>query len=150
LEDDSSSSLDSAPLKTRRLLANGAAVSGHSRSVISKVAAPDAAVARKKQAVKTGPAARGGGGGHGGQGARGGGGSDSSNSGGTSPEELSRRQSMSLASKFRRFYAQYEQLYKDINSAVEPPSKARKDELLKMHYRLSEMKKMLVGAALGS
>jgi RNA polymerase II elongation factor ELL len=108
---------------------------------------PDASGTRKKLAAKAGaaassrlaPPAR----------VKGGGANatDSSNSGGTSPEEhqLSLRQSVTLASKFRRFYEKYERLYREISSAAEPPSKARKDELLQMHSSLREMKKMLVG-----
>ena len=73
---------------------------------------------------------------------------DSSNSDGTSPDEaLSLQQSMALASKFRRFYKTYEQLYRDISGAAEPPTRERRDKLLRMHARLTEMKRMLGGEA---
>lgn len=138
VDDDDSSSLDSAPLKTRRLLANGA--TGAVRKVSTATTATPDSAQRKKlatgpsgssrgaQAPQSRPAAH----------------TDSSNSGGTSPDEqLSQRQSMELASNFRRFYKTYEQLYTEISGAVEPPSKERLDELLRMHASLEDMKRML-------
>jgi RNA polymerase II elongation factor ELL len=140
MDDDDSSSLDSAPLKTRRLLANG---SGAVRKVSTAIApaTPDPAARKKLVAKAPSGSSRSGQAPQQQRAAV-----DSSDS--TSPDEaLSLRQSMALASKFRSFYKKYEQLYRDISGAAEPPSQERRDELLRMHTRLADMKRMIGGAA---
>lgn len=74
--------------------------------------------------------------------------SDSSSSQ-TSPTlpSLSFRQTVELSQKFQRYYKKYETLYWKLTESVAPPSQAQRDELLKMHKKLEEMKREIKASA---
>ncbi len=50
---------------------------------------------------------------------------------------------MDLGTKFRKYYARYEKLYKDISASVEAPSEKKKEELMSLHKMLGDIKKQL-------
>jgi RNA polymerase II elongation factor ELL len=72
----------------------------------------------------------------------------SDNSSGSPPLALSWRQSLELAKKFRTYYEKYAKLYTELSNSVEPPSQAKRDQLLNMHRKLEEMKKEVRSGAL--
>jgi RNA polymerase II elongation factor ELL len=72
----------------------------------------------------------------------------SDNSSGSPPLALSWRQSLELAKKFRTYYDRYAKLYTELSNSVEPPSQAKRDQLLNMHRKLEEMKKEVRSGAL--
>jgi RNA polymerase II elongation factor ELL len=72
----------------------------------------------------------------------------SDNSSGSPPLALSWRQSVELAKKFRTYYEKYAKLYTELSNSVEPPSQAKRDQLLSMHRKLEEMKREVRSGAL--
>ncbi|KAF2417434.1 hypothetical protein EJ08DRAFT_703410 [Tothia fuscella] len=72
----------------------------------------------------------------------------SDNSSGSPPLALSWRQSIDLAKKFRQYYDRYAKLYMELSNSAEPPSQAKRDQLLNMHRKLEEMKKEVRSGAL--
>jgi RNA polymerase II elongation factor ELL len=72
----------------------------------------------------------------------------SDNSSGSPPLALSWRQSVELAKKFRTYYEKYAKLYTELSNSVEPPSQAKRDQLLNMHRKLEEMKREVRSGAL--
>ena len=63
---------------------------------------------------------------------------------------LSWRQSVDMAHKFRRYYDRYVKLYHELAESLEPPSPTKRDELMKMHRTLEEMKRQINSGTLGS
>lgn len=64
------------------------------------------------------------------------------------PISLSYRQTLDLAQKFKRYYERYEKLYVELSNARDPPSDQKREELMKMHRKLEEMKRDIkTGAA---
>jgi RNA polymerase II elongation factor ELL len=61
----------------------------------------------------------------------------------TSPTlpSLSFRQTVELSQKFQRYYKKYEALYWKLTESATPPSQPQRDDLLKMHKKLEEMKR---------
>jgi RNA polymerase II elongation factor ELL len=72
----------------------------------------------------------------------------SDNSSGSPPLALSWRQSVELAKKFRTYYEKYAKLYTELSNSIEPPSQAKRDQLLSMHRKLEEMKREVRSGAL--
>ena len=56
---------------------------------------------------------------------------------------LSTRQRVDLATKFKRYYAQYHKLYMKLSQSTQRPSQMEMDELMKKHNKLAEMKAQL-------
>ncbi|KAK7181881.1 hypothetical protein DPSP01_009477 [Paraphaeosphaeria sporulosa] len=67
----------------------------------------------------------------------------------TSPTvpSLSFRQTVELSQKFQRYYKKYEALYWQLTESATPPSQAQRDDLLKMHKKLEEMKREIKAGA---
>ncbi|KAL5424073.1 hypothetical protein PMIN04_003398 [Paraphaeosphaeria minitans] len=67
----------------------------------------------------------------------------------TSPTvpSLSFRQTVELSQKFQRYYKKYEALYWKLTESATPPSQAQRDDLLKMHKKLEEMKREIKAGA---
>jgi RNA polymerase II elongation factor ELL len=63
---------------------------------------------------------------------------------------LSWRQSVDMAHKFRRYYDRYVKLYNELAESQEPPSQTRREELMKMHRTLEEMKRQINSGSLGT
>ncbi|CAI6339490.1 unnamed protein product [Periconia digitata] len=74
--------------------------------------------------------------------------SDSSSSQ-TSPSiaNLSFRQTVELSQKFQRYYKKYEDLYWQLSESEVAPTDAQRNELLKMHKKLEEMKREIKAGA---
>jgi RNA polymerase II elongation factor ELL len=64
-----------------------------------------------------------------------------------SPIAHSWRQSVDMATKFRRVYARYHKLYMELAEAKEAPSQGKREELMKMHRTLEKMKREINGAS---
>ncbi|KAF2450626.1 hypothetical protein P171DRAFT_426951 [Karstenula rhodostoma CBS 690.94] len=67
----------------------------------------------------------------------------------TSPTvpSLSFRQTVELSQKFQRYYKKYEALYWKLTESATPPSQSQRDDLLKMHKKLEEMKREIKAGA---
>lgn len=67
----------------------------------------------------------------------------------TSPTipSLSFRQTVELSQKFQKYYTKYEELYWRLTEATSPPTEAQRNDLLKMHKKLEEMKKEIKAGA---
>lgn len=67
----------------------------------------------------------------------------------TSPTvpSLSFRQTVELSQKFQKYYKKYEALYWQLTESASPPSQAQRDDLLKMHKKLEEMKREIKAGA---
>lgn len=67
----------------------------------------------------------------------------------TSPSipSLSFRQTVELSQKFQRYYKRYEDLYWQLSESETPPTEAQRNELLKMHKKLEEMKREIKAGA---
>ncbi|OCK77539.1 hypothetical protein K432DRAFT_304011 [Lepidopterella palustris CBS 459.81] len=66
----------------------------------------------------------------------------------TSPMlQLSFRQTVELSQKFQRYYKRYEELYWQLYEADVPPDEKRRDELMRMHRKLEEMKREIKAGA---
>ncbi|KAI0574107.1 hypothetical protein TUN199_08575 [Pyrenophora tritici-repentis] len=67
----------------------------------------------------------------------------------TSPSmpSLSFRQTVELSQKFQRYYKKYEELYWQLTEAEKPPTEAQRNDLLKMHKKLEEMKREIKAGA---
>ncbi|KAF1851554.1 uncharacterized protein K460DRAFT_274780 [Cucurbitaria berberidis CBS 394.84] len=67
----------------------------------------------------------------------------------TSPSmpSLSFRQTVELSQKFQKYYKKYEELYWQLTEAVKPPTDAQRNDLLKMHKKLEEMKREIKAGA---
>ncbi|KAL1795263.1 hypothetical protein ACET3X_007079 [Alternaria dauci] len=67
----------------------------------------------------------------------------------TSPSmpSLSFRQTVELSQKFQKYYKRYEELYWKLTEAEKPPTEAQRNDLLKMHKKLEEMKKEIKAGA---
>ncbi|KAJ8110375.1 hypothetical protein OPT61_g6770 [Boeremia exigua] len=74
--------------------------------------------------------------------------SDSSSST-TSPTvpSLSFRQTVELSQKFQKYYTKYEELYWRLTEATSAPTEAQRNDLLKMHKKLEEMKREIKAGA---
>lgn len=66
--------------------------------------------------------------------------SSSTNTSPTVPA-LSFRQAVELSQKFEKYYKKYSELYAKLAGCPTPPSDAQRDELMKMHTKLAEMKR---------
>ncbi|KAF2017777.1 hypothetical protein BU24DRAFT_344488 [Aaosphaeria arxii CBS 175.79] len=74
-----------------------------------------------------------------------------SSSSGTSPTlpSLSFRQTVELSQKFQKYYKRYEELYWQLADATSPPTESQRNELMRMHKKLEEMKREIkTGAGL--
>ncbi|RMZ67475.1 hypothetical protein GMOD_00001402 [Pyrenophora seminiperda CCB06] len=67
----------------------------------------------------------------------------------TSPSmpSLSFRQTVELSQKFQRYYKKYEELYWQLTEAEKPPTEAQRNDLLKKHKKLEEMKREIKAGA---
>lgn len=67
----------------------------------------------------------------------------------TSPSmpSLSFRQTVELSQKFQKYYKKYEELYWQLTEAEKPPTEAQRNDLLKMHKKLEEMKREIKAGA---
>lgn len=67
----------------------------------------------------------------------------------TSPTvpSLSFRQTVELSQRFQKYYTKYEELYWKLTEATHPPTEAQRNELLKMHKKLEEMKREIKAGA---
>ncbi|KZM22110.1 hypothetical protein ST47_g6739 [Ascochyta rabiei] len=67
----------------------------------------------------------------------------------TSPTipNLSFRQTVELSQKFQRYYTKYEELYWRLTEATLPPTEAQRNDLLNMHKKLEEMKRVIKAGA---
>ncbi|KAF1924849.1 uncharacterized protein M421DRAFT_103564 [Didymella exigua CBS 183.55] len=67
----------------------------------------------------------------------------------TSPTipNLSFRQTVELSQKFQKYYTKYEELYWRLTEAASPPTEAQRNDLLKMHKKLEEMKREIKAGA---
>ncbi|KAF1830315.1 hypothetical protein BDW02DRAFT_559308 [Decorospora gaudefroyi] len=67
----------------------------------------------------------------------------------TSPSmpSLSFRQTVELSQKFQKYYKKYEELYWQLTEAAKPPTEAQRNDLLKMHKKLEEMKREIKAGA---
>ncbi|KAJ4988105.1 COM1 regulatory protein [Stagonosporopsis vannaccii] len=67
----------------------------------------------------------------------------------TSPTvpSLSFRQTVELSQKFQKYYTKYEELYWRLTEATSPPTEAQRNDLLKMHKKLEEMKREIKAGA---
>ncbi|PVI06746.1 hypothetical protein DM02DRAFT_514159 [Periconia macrospinosa] len=67
----------------------------------------------------------------------------------TSPSipSLSFRQTVELSQKFQTYYKRYEDLYWQLSDSETPPTEAQRNELLKMHKKLEEMKREIKAGA---
>lgn len=67
----------------------------------------------------------------------------------TSPTvpNLSFRQTVELSQKFQKYYKKYEALYWQLTESATPPSQSQRDELLRMHKKLEEMKREIKAGA---
>lgn len=63
------------------------------------------------------------------------------------PLQLSFRQTVELSQKFQRYYERYEKLYWQLYEADKAPSKTQREELMKMHTKLEEMKREIKAGA---
>ncbi|KAF2093455.1 hypothetical protein NA57DRAFT_81382 [Rhizodiscina lignyota] len=61
------------------------------------------------------------------------------------PLTLSWRQQLDLAQKFKRYYERYEKLWHQLADSPTPPSEQAREELMRMHERLGEMKREIAG-----
>jgi RNA polymerase II elongation factor ELL len=66
---------------------------------------------------------------------------DFSSSGASPGPRLSFRQSVELSRKFKQYYKKYEELYWRLAESPTPPTEAQRNELMKMHKKLAEMKR---------
>ena len=68
----------------------------------------------------------------------------------TSPTvpSLSFRQTVELSQKFQKYYKKYEALYWQLTESATPPSQVQRDDLLKMHKKLEEMKREIKAGAI--
>ncbi|KAJ4292610.1 hypothetical protein N0V90_009273 [Kalmusia sp. IMI 367209] len=68
----------------------------------------------------------------------------------TSPSvpSLSFRQTVELSQKFQKYYKKYEDLYWQLTESVTPPTEAQRNDLLKMHKKLEEMKREIKAGAI--
>lgn len=60
---------------------------------------------------------------------------------------LSFRQTVELSQKFQKYYKKYEELYWQLTEAEKPPTEAQRNDLLKMHKKLEEMKREIKAGA---
>jgi len=67
----------------------------------------------------------------------------------TSPSvpSLSFRQTVELSQKFQKYYKQYEELYWRLTESKLAPTEAQRNELLRMHKKLAEMKREIKAGA---
>jgi RNA polymerase II elongation factor ELL len=67
----------------------------------------------------------------------------------TSPSmpSLSFRQTVELSQKFQKYYKKYEELYWQLTEAEKPPTEMQRNDLLKMHKKLEEMKREIKAGA---
>lgn len=67
----------------------------------------------------------------------------------TSPTvpSLSFRQTVELSQRFQKYYTKYEELYWRLTEATSPPTEAQRNDLLKMHKKLEEMKREIKAGA---
>ncbi|KAJ4366339.1 hypothetical protein N0V83_007975 [Neocucurbitaria cava] len=67
----------------------------------------------------------------------------------TSPSmpSLSFRQTVELSQKFQKYYKKYEELYWQLTESEKPPTDAQRNDLLKMHKKLEEMKREIKAGA---
>jgi RNA polymerase II elongation factor ELL len=67
----------------------------------------------------------------------------------TSPSmpSLSFRQTVELSQRFQKYYKRYEELYWQLTESVKPPTEAQRNDLLKMHKKLEEMKREIKAGA---
>ncbi|KAF1974142.1 hypothetical protein BU23DRAFT_532116 [Bimuria novae-zelandiae CBS 107.79] len=67
----------------------------------------------------------------------------------TSPTvpSLSFRQTVELSQRFQKYYKKYEALYWQLTESTTPPSQAQREDLLKMHKKLEEMKREIKAGA---
>ncbi|KAF3002447.1 hypothetical protein E8E13_004688 [Curvularia kusanoi] len=72
--------------------------------------------------------------------------SSSSNTSPTIPS-LSFRQTVELSQRFQKYYTKYEELYWKLTEATSPPTEAQRNDLLKMHKKLEEMKREIKAGA---
>ncbi|KAF1955186.1 hypothetical protein CC80DRAFT_415774 [Byssothecium circinans] len=70
----------------------------------------------------------------------------------TSPSvpSLSFRQTVELSQKFQKYYKRYEDLYWQLTESATPPTEAQRNDLLKMHKKLEEMKREIKAGAHGT
>lgn len=73
---------------------------------------------------------------------------DSSSSQTSPTSSLSFRQTVELSQKFQKYYKKYEALYWQLTESTTPPSQAQRDDLLKMHKKLEEMKREIKAGAI--
>jgi len=67
----------------------------------------------------------------------------------TSPTipSLSFRQTVELSQRFQKYYKKYEELYWQLTEADKAPTEAQRNDLLKMHKKLEEMKREIKAGA---
>jgi len=67
----------------------------------------------------------------------------------TSPSvpSLSFRQTVELSQKFEKYYKKYKELYWKLADSATPPTDAQRDELMKMHIKLQDMKQEIKAGA---
>ncbi|PSN67217.1 hypothetical protein BS50DRAFT_494050 [Corynespora cassiicola Philippines] len=73
--------------------------------------------------------------------------SDSSSTTSPSLPSLSFRQTVELSQKFQKYYKKYEELYWQLAESSTPPTEAQRNDLLKMHKKLEEMKREIKAGA---
>jgi RNA polymerase II elongation factor ELL len=126
-EDSSSSSLDSAPLKLRKLGNSNADNVVRARSSSSKTAA----IATGKPSSKRPRSST----------------QVSDDSSVTSPDYVtSHSKRLELAEDFKRYYGRYKRFHMELSGKSEPPSKDQLATLMEMHNRVADMKKQLAAS----
>lgn len=66
----------------------------------------------------------------------------------TPPVPLSYRQTLLLAQRFRTYYERYQKMWQELSQATDPPSEQKREELMRMHRKLEEMKRDINNGAL--
>jgi RNA polymerase II elongation factor ELL len=60
---------------------------------------------------------------------------------------LSFRQTVELSQRFQKYYKKYEELYWQLTESDKAPTEAQRNDLLKMHKKLEEMKREIKAGA---
>ncbi|KAF2668807.1 hypothetical protein BT63DRAFT_456448 [Microthyrium microscopicum] len=117
-DDSSSSSLDSVPIKVRKM-ANGDSLSRSHGTATNG----NKSTGRPRSTAQV-----------------------SDDSSVTSPDyNMSHHQRVTLAEKFQRRYAVYKKRYVELQARPNGPTSSEREELLKQHYALEDMKRKLTG-----
>jgi RNA polymerase II elongation factor ELL len=74
-------------------------------------------------------------------------GASSSSTTSPSSTSLSFRQTVELSQRFQKYYKKYEELYWQLTESDKPPTETQRNDLLKMHKKLEEMKREIKAGA---